>query len=138
MGYLQGQAGVGQRLWNTVGASVHLPTICSIAGGVGTTYTLGSGQGLDPEAFSHSRLILLWGTNPLTSANHVWRFITEARRKGGYVVVIDPIRSRTAESVDEHVSIAPGTDAALAFGLLNVVVAMGAEDRAYIEQNTLG
>ena len=137
MGCLQGIAGVGQRLWNTVGASLHLPTICSIAGGVGTNYTLGSGQGLDPEAFSHSRLILLWGTNPLTSSNHVWRFITEARRKGGYVVVIDPIRTRTAASADEHVSIAPGTDAALALGLLNVVVAMGAEDRTYIERNTL-
>ncbi len=138
MGYLQGIAGVGQRLWNTVGASIHLPTICSIAGTIGTTYTVGSTQGLDPEALRHSRLILLWGTNPLTSANHVWRFITEARREGAFVVVIDPIRSRTAEKADQHLSIKPGTDAALALGLLNVVVGMGAEDRTYIEQNTLG
>jgi len=138
MGYLQGIAGVGQRLWNTLGASVHLPTICSIAGTVGATYTVGSTQALDPEAFSHSKLIIIWGTNPLTSANHVWRFITEARRKGAYVVVIDPIRTRTAEKADEHVSIIPGTDAALALGLLNVVVGLGAEDDTYLEQNTLG
>ncbi len=138
MGYLQGIGGVGQRLWNRIGASVHLPTICSIAGTVGTSYTLGSTQGLDPEAFSHSKLILIWGANPLTSANHVWRFITEARRKGAYVVVIDPIQTRTAEKADAYVSIKPGTDAALALGLLNVVVGVGGENRAYIEQNSLG
>ncbi len=138
MGYLQGIAGVGQRLWNTIGASRHLPTICSISGTLGTAYTLGSTQGLDPEAFSQAKLILVWGTNPLTSANHVWRFIAEARQKGAYVVVIDPVRSRTAEKADEHLPIKPGTDAALALGLLNVVVAQGGEDRAYIERNTLG
>ncbi|MBI5303897.1 MAG: molybdopterin-dependent oxidoreductase [Chloroflexi bacterium] len=138
MGFLQGEAGVGQRLWNTLGASVHLGNICSRAGSLGTIYTMGSRDGMDPEECRHSKLIMLWGTNPLTSHNHVWRFINQARTQGAYVVVIDPIRTRTADQADEHISIIPGTDAALALGLLNLVVTLGAEDRAFIEQNTLG
>lgn len=138
MGFLQGEAGVGQRLWNTLGASIHSGNICSRAGSVGTIYTTGSRNGMDPEECRHSKLILLWGTNPLTSHNHIWRFVTEARANGAYVVVIDPTRTRTAEQADEHISLTPGTDAALALGLLNVVVELGAEDRAHIEKNTLG
>ncbi|CAG0941210.1 thiosulfate reductase / polysulfide reductase chain A [Anaerolineae bacterium] len=138
MGFLQGEAGVGQRLWNTLGASIHSGNICSRAGSVGTIYTMGSRNGMDPEECRHSKLILLWGTNPLTSHNHIWRFITEARAQGAYIVVIDPTRTRTAEQADEYLSLIPGTDAALALGLLNVVVTLGAEDRAYIEKYTLG
>lgn len=138
MGFLQGEAGVGQRLWNALGTSVHSANICSRAGSVGTVYTMGSRHGMDPEECRHSKLILLWGTNPLTSHNHIWRFIIEARAHGAYVVVIDPIRTRTAEQADEHISLIPGSDAALALGLLSVVVELGAEDRAFIEKNTLG
>ena len=138
MGFLQGEAGVGQRMWNTLCATIHSGNICSRAGSVGTIYTMGSRNGMDPEECRHSKLILLWGTNPLTSHNHIWRFITEARTQGAYVVVIDPTRTRTAEQADEYLSLIPGTDAALALGLLNVVVTLGAEDRAYIEKYTLG
>ncbi len=138
MGFLQGEAGVGQRLWNKLGTSIHFGNICSRAGSVGTIYTMGSRHGMDPEGCRHSNLIILWGTNPLTSHNHVWRFIAEARANGAHVVVIDPIRTRTAEQADEYISIIPGTDAALALGLLNVVVTSGAEDRAYIVNHTLG
>lgn len=138
MGFLQGEAGVGQRLWNTLGASIHSGNICSRAGSVGTIYTMGSRNGMDPEECRHSKLILLWGTNPLTSHNHIWRFITEARTQGAYVIVIDPTRTRTANQADEYLSLIPGSDAALALGLLNVVVTLGTEDRAYIEKNTLG
>jgi anaerobic selenocysteine-containing dehydrogenase len=138
LGFLQGEAGVGQRLWNALGTSIHSANICSRAGSVGTMYTMGSRHGMDPEGCRQSKLIILWGTNPLTSHNHVWRFIAEARANGAYVVVIDPIRTRTAEQADEYISIIPGTDAALALGLLNIVVTSGAEDRAYLEQHTLG
>lgn len=138
MGFLQGIVGVGARLWNTLGASHHEPTICHHAGSHGTAYTMGSRHGLDPEAFAHARLIVIWGANPLTTHNHVWRFISQAREAGAHLVVIDPVRSRTAARADEHISIVPGTDAALALGLLNVVVTMGAEDQAFIAENTIG
>jgi anaerobic selenocysteine-containing dehydrogenase len=139
MGILQGVASCGQRLWNALGTSRHAMTICTIAGGYGTGYTLGHNQvGMDPETFARSRLILLWGTNTLTTNHHLWKYIAAARREGAHVVAIDPIRTRTAERVDEHVAPVPGTDAALALGLLHVVVSLGKEDRDFIESHTTG
>ncbi|WP_028924628.1 molybdopterin-containing oxidoreductase family protein [Pseudonocardia acaciae] len=140
MGYLQGLSGGGfGRFWNALGASQHEAYgICSRAGGFGLGYTLGTSAGMDPEDFAHARLILLWGTNTLTSGHHLWKFIQAAQRSGAYLVAIDPIRTRTAERADEHLAPVPGTDAALALGLLNVIVAEGAEDRDYLERHTLG
>jgi len=139
MGMLQGVAGAGRRLWNVLGTSQHLMTICTIAGGYGTGYTLGDNRvGMDPETFSSSRLILLWGTNTLTTNHHLWKYIEAARRRGAHVVAIDPVRTRTAAQADEHLAPIPGTDAALALGLLHVVVALGREDRDFIEAHTTG
>jgi anaerobic selenocysteine-containing dehydrogenase len=139
MGYLQGLGGSpGRRLFNVLGASNSVSTICSIAGAAGLTYTMGTSAGIDPEDFRHSKLILLWGTNTLTSGHHLWKFIQEARRAGAYLVAIDPLRTRTARQADEHLAPLPGTDAALALGILHVVVSLGAEDRAYLAANTVG
>jgi anaerobic selenocysteine-containing dehydrogenase len=140
LGYLQGLEGrAGARLWNVLGASAHVPTICSIAGSYGLRYTTGTNCGIDPETFALSRLILLWGTNPLTSHHHIWKFVDHARRtNGAHLVAIDPLRTRTADLVDEHLAPLPGTDAALALGLMHVVVALGAEDRGYLDEHTVG
>src|SRR5215831_12367620 len=139
MGMLQGVAGAGRRLWNVLGASQHVMTICTIAGGVGTGYTLGDNRvGMDPETLRFSRLIILWGSNTLTTNHHLWRSIATARRNGAALVVIDPIRTRTADAADLHLAPVPGTDAALALGLLNVVLAEGAEDREFLDRHTLG
>ncbi|MBG0826514.1 molybdopterin oxidoreductase family protein [Planomonospora sp. ID67723] len=137
LGYLQGCEGVaGRRFWNVLGASRHFLNICSTAGNTGLTETNGTPGGMDPETFALSKLILLWGTNTLTSGHHLWKFIQDARAAGAHVVAIDPIRTRTAEQADEHLPIRPGTDAALALGLLHVVLAEGAEDRDYLENHT--
>jgi len=139
MGLLQGVYGAGRRLWNVLGASRHLMTICTIAGGVGTGYTLGDNRvGMDPETLRASKLIILWGSNTLTTNHHLWRSITTARRNGAYLVVIDPTRTRTADAADSHLALVPGTDAALALGLLHVVLSEGAEDRDFIDRHTLG
>jgi len=139
MGMLQGVAGAGRRLWNVLGTSQHQMTICTIAGGYGTGYTLGDNRvGMDPETFPSSRLILLWGTNTLTTNHHLWKYVEAARRAGAHVVAIDPVRTRTAAAVDEHLAPIPGTDAALALGLLHVVVARGGEDREFIAARTTG
>jgi anaerobic selenocysteine-containing dehydrogenase len=139
LGYLQGLEGFGgRRFFNVLGASNHDPTICSVAGATGLKYTMGASAGLDPEDLAHAKLIILWGTNTLTSGHHLWRFIQDARRAGAYVVAIDPIRTRTARQADEHLAPMPGTDAALALGLLNVVVRLGAEDRDFLERHTHG
>jgi anaerobic selenocysteine-containing dehydrogenase len=93
---------------------------------------------MDPETFVDSKLILLWGTNTLTSGHHLWKYILEARRRGAHVAAIDPIRTRTAAQADEHLAPIPGTDAALALGLINIVIGLGAHDRDYIRRCTTG
>jgi anaerobic selenocysteine-containing dehydrogenase len=139
MGFLQGLEGrAGCRLWNVLGASNHIPSICSIAGSVGLRYATGTNLGMDPETFVHARLIVLWGSNPLTSHHHIWKFIQQARRDGAHLVAIDPIRTRSAEQADEHLPIRPGSDAALALGLLHVVLEMGAQDEGYLRRCTIG
>ena len=136
MGFLQGMWGSGFRLWNALGTSRHRVTICSVAGMAGAAMTQGQPVGMDPEDLNKSKLIIMWGYNPLSTGNHAWRFISEARRNGAYLVAIDPIRTRSAAQADEHIPILPGTDGALALGLLNVIVSMGAEDTAYLDKHT--
>ena len=139
MGLIQGCYGGGHRFWNVLGASQHRVTICTIAGGVGTGYTLGDNRvGMDPETFQFSKLIVLWGSNTLSTNHHLWRSITTARQNGAQLVVIDPVRTRTADAADIYLAPIPGTDAALALGLLNVILAEGAEDREFIDAHTLG
>jgi anaerobic selenocysteine-containing dehydrogenase len=139
MGLIQGIYGAGRRLWNVLGASRHVVTICTIAGGFGTGYTLGDNRvGMDPETLSYSKLILLWGANVLSTHPHLWRPILEARKNGATIVAIDPIRTRTAAASDGHLAPMPGTDGALALGLLNVVLSEGLEDRAFLDERTLG
>jgi anaerobic selenocysteine-containing dehydrogenase len=139
MGLLQGVYGAGRRLWNVLGTSRHVMNICTIAGGFGTGYTLGDNRvGMDPETLRLSKLVVLWGANVLSTNPHLWRSILEARRNGAEVVAIDPIRTRTAAASDWHLAPMPGTDAALALGLLHVVLAEGREDREFIARATLG
>jgi anaerobic selenocysteine-containing dehydrogenase len=139
LGYLQGAMGVaGQRLFNVLGASRHHFTICSIAGSKGISSVLGTSAGMDPETFALSQLIILWGTNTLTTGHHLWKFVQDARKNGATVVAIDPIRTRTAKQADVHLAPLPGTDGALALALLNVVVAKGAQDEEYLREHTVG
>src|SRR5918994_759433 len=139
LGYLQGLEGrAGARLWNALGASDHAMTICSAAGTVGLRRTLGTNATIDPEGFAHARLILLWGSNPLSSHHHFWKFVLAARAQGAHVAVIDPVRTRTAAQADEHLAPLPGTDAALALALMHVVVRDGAHDEAFLRERCEG
>jgi anaerobic selenocysteine-containing dehydrogenase len=139
MGLLQGAYSAGHRLWNVLGTSRHVQTICTIAGGFGTGYTLGDNRvGMDPETLRFSKLVILWGANVLSTHPHLWRPILEARKHGAFVVTIDPIRTRTAAASDQHLAPIPGTDAALALGLLYVVLAEGKQDADFIAERTVG
>ncbi|MFI0481157.1 molybdopterin-dependent oxidoreductase [Actinomadura sp. 9N215] len=139
LGYLQGLEGYsGRRFFNVLGASAHDANICSAAGAAGMTAAMGTPGGMDPQDLAHAKLILLWGTNPLTSGHHLWKFVQEARKAGARLVAIDPVRTRTARQADEHLAPLPGTDAALALALLHVVVRLGAQDEEYLRRHTLG
>lgn len=137
MGLVQGSS-MDHRFFHLLGASKLDRTICSMAGTVGMRMTVGANIGADSEGVPESDLILLWGTNTLTANPHLWPFILKARERGAPIICIDPLRTRTALQCDEWLPIRPGTDAALALGLMHVVFARGLEDRDYLEQYTLG
>jgi len=126
------------RFFSRLGASRLIRNVCGAAGSSGIEATLGTSQGILPEDIVHSRFIVLWGTNTITTNLHLWPFIRRAREAGATVVVIDPLRTRTADSADWHIRPLPGTDAALALGLMRVIVDEGLWDRDYVESYTLG
>lgn len=137
MGLLQGD-GMAQRFFHKIGASFLDRTICATAGGVGYKYTLGSRIGTDTEQTQNARLILIWGSNPIASNLHFWMRVQEAKRNGAKLIAIDPYRSLTAEKCHQHIALLPGTDAALALGLMHVLIAEDLLDHDYIAQHTLG
>jgi anaerobic selenocysteine-containing dehydrogenase len=137
MGLVQSSS-LDRRFFHLLGASMLDRTICSMAGTVGMRMTLGANVGADAEGLPESDLVLLWGTNTLTSNPHLWPFVLEARKRGARVIAIDPLRTRTAAQCDEWIAIRPGTDAALALGIMHVLFARGLEDRDYLARYTLG
>ncbi len=137
MGLLNG-SGMDRRFFYRLGASRLDRTICSSAGKAGLIESLGHRLGTEPEQFAHSRLIINWGSNILGCNAHLWPFIVQARRNGARFYNIDPVKNRTAWLADKHFFIHPGSDAALALGLMHVILGEGLEDRDYIARHTLG
>jgi anaerobic selenocysteine-containing dehydrogenase len=137
MGLVQSES-MDRRFFHRLGASQLDRTICASAGGEGYMATIGAKVGTDPEKFKDARLILLWGTNTLTANVHLWPEILAAKNAGARVIAIDPRRTRTAEKCDEHIAPLPGTDAALALGMMHVIFAEGLEDKDYLESYTIG
>ena len=137
MGLLNG-SGMDRRFFHRLGASRLDRTICSAAGGAALTATLGDRFSTEPEQFAKSKLIIAWGANVLGTNVHLWPFIVEARRNGAKFYVIDPHRNRTARLADKHFSIYPGSDAALAFGLMRVLIEEKLYDAVYVERYTTG
>jgi len=127
-----------RRFFNALGASLLDRTICASAGAAGLKATVGKSMGFDPEAVVNARFIVAWGANIVSSNVHLWPFIEEARRRGARFVAVDPYRSRTAEKADAHLALLPGTDAALALGVMHVVFRDRLEDRDYVDNYTSG
>ncbi len=137
MGLVQSQS-MDRRFFHRLGASLLDRTICAAAGAAGYRATVGASIGTDPQLFPEARLILLWGTNTITSNVHLWPLILEAKHRGARLIAIDPRRTRTADQCDEHIAPLPGTDGALALGLMHVIFAEHLEDRDYLERYTVG
>lgn len=137
MGLVQGDS-MSARFFHKLGASRLDRTICASAGAAGITYTLGGKVGMDVEQFQDAKVILIWGGNPIASNVHFWMRAQEARRRGAILVAIDPYRSLTAEKCQIHIAPLPGTDAALALGLMHILIRDDLLDHDYIAQHTLG
>lgn len=137
MGFVQGES-MAARFFNKLGASDLDRTICASAGAAGLRYTYGAGVGMHVEHFADSKLILIWGSNPITSSVHFWAIAQEAKRRGAKLIAIDPYRSLTAEKCHQHIALLPGTDAALALGMMHVLIAEDLVDHEYISRHTVG
>ena len=137
LGALNG-ASMDRRFFHRLGASQLARNICSAAGEAGLKSVIGIKLGTDPEQFTHSRYIIAWGANIHGNNVHLWPFIAEARRKGAKLVVIDPYRTRTAACADWYLPINPGTDAALALGMMHVIINEGLHDANYVARYTVG
>jgi anaerobic selenocysteine-containing dehydrogenase len=131
-------AGMDRRFFHRLGASRLDRTICATAGGAGLTAANGFRYGTEPEQFRLSKLIIAWGANIHGANIHLWPFIVEARRNGAKFVVIDPIRTRTAALADQHLTINPGSDLALALGLMHVIIGEKLYDADYVDRFTHG
>lgn len=137
MGAVQGES-MAMRFFNRLGASRLDRTICATAGGTGYKYTIGAKMGTDTEQYENAKVILIWGGNPIASNLHFWIKAQEAKRRGATLVAIDPYRSLTAEKCQHHIALLPGTDAALALGLMHILVRDNLLDHDYIARHTLG
>lgn len=127
-----------RRFFHRLGATRLLYTICSSAGKEGFIATVGAALGPDPEDIPKTRLIILWGTNTITSNPHYWPLIQKARRQGAKLIVIDPLRTRTASLADVHIPIKPGTDGALALGMMHVIIRDNLYNADYVSRFTCG
>ena len=137
MGVVQGES-MSTRFFNRIGASKLDRTICASAGSVGYRYTIGAKIGTDTEQFENAKLIVIWGGNPVASNLHFWMRAQEAKRRGAVLVAIDPHRSLTAEKCQHHIALLPGTDSALALGMMHVLIRDDLLDHDYIARYTLG
>ncbi len=137
MGKLQGSS-LDRRFFHRLGASLLDRTICATAGAAGCDITLGTRAVLDPEAVVHARYIINWGSNTSVTNIHLWTLMHQARKAGARIITIDPYRSATAARSDWWLPIRPGTDAALALGLMHVIWREELQDDDYLERYCLG
>ena len=129
---------VGDPFFNRLGATISERTFCDSGAITAFFMSCGPTTAVDPESFVHSRYIVLWAINTISTNLHHWPFIAEAQARGAKVVVIDPVSTRTAKRADWHLRIRPGTDAALALGMINVIIEEGLVDHDYVERYTVG
>ena len=129
---------VGDPFFNALGATIAERTYCDSGACTAYTMTIGATAGVDPESLVHSRYIIIWACNMVSTNLHLWPFVAEAQRRGAKVVVIDPMRHQTAKRADWHIPIRPGTDGALALAMMHVIISEGLTDEAYVREHTVG
>ena len=137
----QGQMnrGLVNGLFHALGTSrLQGGTVCDTCCETAWDLTVGPVGGADPESITQSDLIVSWGADLMATNVHLWAKVEEARKKGVQVIVIDPRRSRTAQRADWHIPIRIGTDAALALGVMHILVRDSLCDEGYLASHTVG
>ena len=128
----------GDAFLNRLGATVCERTFCGEGSCTAWLLTVGPTAGLDPESYIHSKYIVIWACNSISTNLHHWAIVRDAQKLGAKVVVIDAYGSRTAKEADWHTCPKPGTDGALAMALINSIIEQGLVDRDYVEKHTVG
>jgi anaerobic selenocysteine-containing dehydrogenase len=137
MGLVQGE-GMAARFFHRLGASLLDRTICASAGGAALGVAYGGKLGMHTEFFAESKLILIWGSNSIASNLHFWTFAQQAKRCGAKLICIDPRKTETAEKCQQHIALMPGTDGALALGLMHELITHDWLDHDYLARHVDG
>ncbi|MFD0050473.1 molybdopterin-dependent oxidoreductase [Actinomycetes bacterium NPDC127524] len=130
--------GMDRRFFNRLGASRLLRSICNSAGSAGYTYTMGGSFGIDPEDTIHSKLIIMWGINAVSTNMHQVALAQQARKNGAKIIVIDVHKNQTGKFADWFIPIHPGTDTALALGIMHLLFSENMADIEFLKQYTTG
>jgi anaerobic selenocysteine-containing dehydrogenase len=136
-GVLQADS-MDRRFFHRLGAAELERNICFAPGGWAWGFSHPGFLPTDPELIGEAEVAIAWGCNPFSTHLHFWPFFQQVRKRGGALVTVDPFRTKTAAASDLHVQLRPGSDAALALGLLHVIFAEGLEDRDFLETRTVG
>ncbi len=128
----------GDAFFNRMGATVCERTFCGEGSCTAWLLTVGPTAGVDPESFIHSRYIIIWACNSVSTNLHHWHIVKDAQKLGAKVVVIDSYASKTAKEADWHLAPKPGTDGALAMAMMNVIIGEGLVDQDYVDNYTVG
>lgn len=128
----------GDAFFNRMGATVVERTFCGEGSCTAWLLTVGPTAGVDPESFIHSKYIIIWACNSVSTNLHHWHIVKEAQKKGAKVVVIDAYASKTAKEADWHIAPKPGTDGALAMAMIHTIIEEGLFDREYVDKYTVG
>ena len=136
-GLVQGLT-AGDAFFNRLGSTVNEKTFCASGSSTAWLLTVGPTGGVDPESFVHSKYIVIWACNSISTNLHHWPFVLEAHKRGAKIVVIDTYRSRTAKQADWHIMPKPGTDGAFAMGVIAAMIDNGLVDREWVEKHTVG
>lgn len=128
----------GDAFFNRMGATVMERTFCGEGSATAWLLTYGPSGGMDPESFKHSKFIIIWACNSISTNLHHWHVVKEAQKGGAKVVVIDAYASRTAKEADWHLAPRPGTDGALAMALIHTLIDEQLIDQDYVDNYTTG
>jgi anaerobic selenocysteine-containing dehydrogenase len=128
----------GHPLFHALGASQLDRTICVTTGYSGWMTTVGTVAGNDAEQMVGSDLVVLWGINASYTHINLMSLVKQARQRGAFIVCIDPYRTQTAKKADLYLQPRPGTDGALALGMMHVLIGEGLVDHDYVQRATLG
>ncbi len=121
-----------------LGASQLEKTLCAAPTGAVATAMYGKMPGVAPEDYVHAKTIIVWGANPKASQIHLMPYLQEARRRGAFVVTIDPRQALASKQVDLQLSILPGTDVVVALAIIGELAKLGAIDHAFLDAHATG